>query len=199
MIAFGDTLAQVRAAQQGDRAALEALFSRYWPQVQRIVAIRIGRRSHECADIEDLAQDAMLKAFRAFDRFDTERSEGTFRHWLSRIVENAIRDLGRRTTAHKRRAAPAVPLAESTTGSFDPVAPDPRPSQVAQGRELESRIELVLLGMTERHRELILQRDRCAMSYAEVAEALGLKNADSARALHHRALRALAGALEVGG
>ena len=40
---FSLTTAQVRVAQDGDRAALEDLFRRYLPRVARIVAARMGR------------------------------------------------------------------------------------------------------------------------------------------------------------
>lgn len=196
MPGLGDTLLEIRAAQGGDRAALENLFARYWPQVLKIVALRAGRPRREYQELEDVAQEAMLRAFRFFDRFDVERSEGTFRNWLARIVETALVDHLRRQKAEKRGAHARAPLADDSSAPDAPVARDPRPSEAARGKELEDRITEALARLTERARELIVLREHCGMEYAEIAEALGLKNADTARALHHRALRSLAALLE---
>lgn len=198
MPGLSDTLLEIRAAQGGDRAALENLFARYWPQVLRIVSVRASRPRREIQDLEDIAQEAMLRAFRFFDRFDVERSEGTFRNWLARIVETALVDCVRRRNADKRGERLRTPLVDDSNAPDTPVARDPLPSEAARGKELEDRIAEALSRLTERARELIVLREHCGMDYAEIAEALGLKNADTARALHHRALRGLAALLERG-
>src|SRR5262245_38872233 len=48
------TLRLVRGAQAGDRVALEALFERYLPRVQRIVSLRLGCPLKDFAGYEDL-------------------------------------------------------------------------------------------------------------------------------------------------
>ncbi|MFO1078577.1 MAG: sigma factor [Planctomycetota bacterium] len=92
------TLSQVRAARDGDRGALEQLFGRYLPWVFDTVALRLGRRRRDCGALEDLVQESLLDAFRSIERFQ-ERSEGSFRNWLARIVENNVRDGARRQQA----------------------------------------------------------------------------------------------------
>ena len=192
------TLAQVRAARVGDRAALEDLFARYLPWVVRTVALRLGKRLQECTDLEDLAQESLLDAFRSIDRFQ-ERSEATFRNWLARIVEHNVRDAARRQRSRRTQLAEPLPELETATSSGPQlVARDPRPSEVAAGHELEARLEAAMLRLSERHRELLILRDRCGMGYDEVARELQLKNEDTARALHHRALQQLARSLEPG-
>lgn len=192
------TLAQVRAARDGDRAALDGLFRRYLPWVLDTVALRLGRRRQDCGAIEDVAQESLLDAFRSIDRF-RDRSEGSFRHWLAKIVENNVRDRERRRTAQKRgdgRERVFRDLFDSEAGG-GPEVPgrDSSPSQVASSREDVALVEAALLRLNEKQREILILRDRCGMSFEEVAQAHGLKNAESARTTYRRALAAFAAQL----
>ena len=47
-----ETIQLVLAAQNGDAAALESLFSRYLPYVTQIVALRVGRRLGQMVEVE---------------------------------------------------------------------------------------------------------------------------------------------------
>lgn len=192
------TLAQVRAARAGDRSALDQLFTRYLPWVLDTVALRLGRRRQDCADIEDLVQESLLDAFRAIERFQ-ERSEGSFRHWLARIVENNVVDRERRRRAQKRGAGRERVFRDVYETSLD--GPDVRgrdatPSQVAGQRENEQLVEAALLQLPQRTREILILRDRCDMAFEEVAAAMELGSAESARTTYRRALQAFAAALQ---
>lgn len=182
------TLAQVRAAQAGDRRALEDLFARYAGWVKQTVSLRLGRPLRQSADLDDVVQESLLDAFRCIESF-RERSEGSFRSWLAQIVVNNARDHAR-SVARRRRLAAPDPIQYGSPGAWpegDPVA-DVTPSQWAQANELESRLEHAMLRLSATHREIVILRDRCGMAYHEIAQQLGYKNADTARALHHRAL-----------
>jgi RNA polymerase sigma-70 factor (ECF subfamily) len=76
----------VRAARRGDRDAAAILFRRHWPSAWRAAFALTGRR----ALADDIASDALERAFRALDRFDERRP---FRPWLHRIVANRALDL----------------------------------------------------------------------------------------------------------
>lgn len=194
------TIAQVRAARDGDRTALEALFERYAPWVLQTVALRLGRRRQDCEVLEDVVQEALLDAFRSIDGF-RERSEGSFRNWLARIVENTTRDQERRRNAQKRGGGKVRmfrDLSESGLEGADPPGRDESPSQVAGERENAALVEAALLRMGEKQREILILRDRCGMSFEEVASAIGLKNAESARTTYRRALQVFAAALKSG-
>jgi RNA polymerase sigma-70 factor (ECF subfamily) len=80
--------ALVRAAQRGDRRALEALFREHWPRAHRAAYLVV----HDAAAAEDIAQEAFLAAIRALDRFDRGRP---FAPWLHRIVVNRAIDHAR--------------------------------------------------------------------------------------------------------
>lgn len=195
---FATTLAQVRAARDGDRLALETLFTRYLPWVLDTVALRLGRRRQDCGDLEDLAQESLLDAFRSIECFQ-ERTEGGFRHWLARIVENNVIDQQRRYRAQKRgggREHVFRDVYETTSEGPQVRARDATPSQAAGQRESAALVELALLRLPARTREILILRDRCDMSFEEVAAAAGLGSAESARTTYRRALQAFAAALQ---
>lgn len=50
----------MRVAQDGDRAALETLFTRYLPRVRRIVAARMGCTLAGFAVEDDVVQESLL-------------------------------------------------------------------------------------------------------------------------------------------
>lgn len=194
------TLAEVRAARDGNRTAMETLFTRYLPWVFDTVALRLGRRRQDCGAIEDLVQESLLDAFRSIDQFQ-ERSESSFRHWLARIVENNVRDGERRRLAQKRGSGKVQvfrDLYESTIDGPHLPGREATPSQVAGGRENAALVESALLRLPEKQREILILRDRCGMSFEQVAANIGLKNAESARTTYRRALQAFAAALKTG-
>jgi len=186
------TLLQVRAATSGDRAALEALFARYLPWVVETVALQLGRKRAECPDLEDIAQESLLDAFRSIDRFE-HRTEGSFRLWLARIVENNVIDRERRRHAHKRDADRQHQLQTAAADRLP--GREATPSQVASSNETTALVERALLALPPRTREILVLRDRCGLSFEEVAGAIGLANAESARTTYRRALQAFAATL----
>jgi DNA-directed RNA polymerase specialized sigma24 family protein len=88
---LGLTRRELRAAQTGDREALDALFARYLPRVRAMVAARAGRTLRQLADVEDLVQETMQDALLGLPQVD-QQSEGLFAHWLARCVENNLPD-----------------------------------------------------------------------------------------------------------
>jgi RNA polymerase sigma-70 factor (ECF subfamily) len=180
----------VRAAQTGDPLALDALMSRYLPWVRQTVALQLGRRLRDNADLDEIVQESLLDAFRGLQRFQ-DRGEGAFRFWMVTIVTNNVRDAIRRDDRTSRRFVRPRSRSGSTTATAALRGHHASPSEEAQAAELEQRIEAALLLLSESHRSVIVMRDRCGLEYGEIASRLGFKNGDTVRALHNRALRRL--------
>jgi RNA polymerase sigma-70 factor (ECF subfamily) len=89
-----DEGALIRQARRGSADAVEALVQRHWDDAHRAAFLIV----QDAAAAEDIAQEAMLAALRALDRFDRKRP---FRPWLHRIVVNRSLDWVR---ARRRRA-----------------------------------------------------------------------------------------------
>lgn len=194
---FEETIVLVRAFQRGDQSARERLFTRYLPRIRQIVALRVGRRMRELHEHEDVVQETLLSAVRGLDSFES-RGEGSFRHWLAKLVENRIRDAMRRAQALKRGGARERTLAMDDTNVLSASVfegNEPSPSQVAREHEMQERLELALLAMEEPYRKVIELRRLCELEYSEIATEMDLKNADAARYLFSKAMNELSAAL----
>ncbi len=194
------TILQVNAAKAGNVHAREELFARYLPRVQQIVALRLNRPLRECFhDIEDLAQESLLEAFLHLDKFE-QTSEGSFRNWIATIVVNNVRDASRRNSAKKRGSGKIKPLGEAGSdreeSTINIPSPDAAPSVILYANELEEARERAMLLLNQRHREAVILRHLCEMSYEEVAQVMKLNSVPAARALCHRATENLRDLME---
>ncbi|MEK9544285.1 MAG: sigma-70 family RNA polymerase sigma factor, partial [Luminiphilus sp.] len=72
-------------AQRGDTRAFDLLVLKY----QGRIATLIGRFVSDAAEVEDVTQEAFIKAFRALPKF---RGESAFYTWLYRIASNAAKN-----------------------------------------------------------------------------------------------------------
>lgn len=83
----------VERAQRGDKHAFELLIAKY----QRRLARLISRFVRDAAEVEDVTQEAFIKAYRALPAF---RGESAFYTWLYRIgintAKNYLLSVGRR-------------------------------------------------------------------------------------------------------
>lgn len=187
------TLSLVRLAKEGDAGAMEKLFVRYLPRVRQIVAFRLGFRPQDFAAFEDLVQESLLKLFEKLEQYE-ERSEATFRNWVSRCVAHTVSNQLRDGRAAKRGGGQVRPLSSFAGEDLSTVvfaAKDPSPSSLYRGKELRDRIEVALLELKEHYREAILLRSFCEMSFEEVAKTLGLRTEAAARKMFSRAMAEL--------
>lgn len=186
------TIRLVESARKGDRQALEDLFQRYLPRVRRIVAFRMGQRLRQLAEREDLVQEVLLRVFEGLDRFE-HRSEGSFRNWLAHAVQAAIVDESRKVAAKKRGQGKVRRLGDfgsELLAAAIPI-PQPTPSEIARARETEEELEAAILALPAHHRELIVLRHLCDLSYREIAELMRLSTEETARRASNRALARL--------
>ena len=113
------------------------------------------------ADADDIVQEAMLRAWRAFDGF----RGGDIRPWLLAIVRNCWRNAGADT---KRRGHTALP---EDDGALISEAPDPE-TFVATASESRKLDEVIAL-LPDEYREVLLLREMEDMSYRDIAEVTG--------------------------
>lgn len=126
------------------------------------------------ADAEDVAQEAVIKAYRALKNF---RGESRFSTWLLSIVVNEARGRLRQMTR-----APLDSLDGKTEedGDFTPfMLADWReiPSELLERAELQSSIEAAIEKLNPTYREVFLLRDKEERSISEIAEIVGVSSA----------------------
>jgi RNA polymerase sigma-70 factor (ECF subfamily) len=124
------------------------------------------------SDSEDVAQEGILKAYRALGSF---RAEAKFSTWLVTIVMNEARSRLRKSGRMPIESLDTRPESEE---DFTPtLIADWReiPSEALERQELASQIEQAIAGLPESYREIFMLRDKDALSVQEIAETLGIQ------------------------
>lgn len=142
-------------------------------------------------DARDVAQDALVRAWRAIERYDRERLRSLqARGWLAAIVRNVARN----------RARDQGPAHDPLETAGDPEdATTRRPEQAALAREAAREWAGQLARLPERQRVAVELRHVHGLSYPEMAEALD-RPVNTVKSDVHRgvlALREALGELEV--
>jgi RNA polymerase sigma-70 factor, ECF subfamily len=75
----------VERAQKGDTRAFDLLVKKYQ---HKIIGL-IGRYVHDHSEVQDVAQEAFIKAYRALGKF---RAESAFYTWMYRIAINTAKN-----------------------------------------------------------------------------------------------------------
>jgi RNA polymerase sigma factor (sigma-70 family) len=150
----------VADAARGRPITAEEFAARYAERVHRF-ATAMAPSGH---DPQDLAQEALVKALRALDRFNSD--QGAMEAWLWRIVANTAHDAGRldgRVQALvdrwrlERNAAPA----------------ETSPEDVAIRRIGDADLLAAVRRLPRRYRVVIALRFGAGLTFPEVAEAMG--------------------------
>jgi RNA polymerase sigma factor (sigma-70 family) len=165
-------------------AAFPALVTEHQDRLYSIALRLLG----DGRDAEEVAQDALVRAFRAMHGYPRERIEALrLRPWLASIAVNLARNRRRR---HDDRQPPSS-LEPMLDAGFDPVS-DGRaaPAVSADRHETQRELAVALLRLTPQVRASIVLRHVDGLSIAEVAEALG-RPEGTVKAQVHRGLREL--------
>jgi len=170
--------ALIAAWQEGDEQSAAELVRRHAKALARYL---VGAGASE-SDVDDLVQDAFVRAFRSLGKF---RGQCQFRTWLFTIGRNVLKDLGRRIARHR-----IVPLDEDLRAGADG-----DPHEVAVAGEAEARLLGGLGELTRMQREVFLLRAQQGLEYGEIAVALE-STEGAARVHYHHAVRRLKEMLE---
>ena len=164
----------VLSFQSGESAAYDTIYRLYAPRIQRLCRRMLVKRE----DADEATQEAFLRVYLALPRFNGRYQLGG---WITRIATNVCLD---RIRASSRRPVYSTALIELENDLVDDADSDP---EIQTLRNAESRrVTRVLLKLPATHRAAIVLRDIEGMSYAEVAQTLGLSEVQT-KALIHRA------------
>lgn len=108
-----DTAHLVRSALDGDRAALERLFSRHRGRLVSWLGVVAPPNLARRVTADDLTQETLLEAARRLDRFEP-RGPASFYAWLVGIARHKLMEAERAQRADKR--AREAPLEVEPTG-----------------------------------------------------------------------------------
>lgn len=153
----------VERAQGGEKRAFELLVAKY----QRKLARLISRIVRDPAEVEDVAQEAFIKAYRALPQF---RGESAFYTWLYRIGVNTAKNYlvsqGRRAPTSTEKDAEEAETFEDAGQLRDINTPE----SVLMSRQVAATVNAAMDRLPEELRTAITLREIEGMSYDEIAE-----------------------------
>jgi RNA polymerase sigma-70 factor (ECF subfamily) len=167
----------IAQARQGDREALNALVTRNWPAVYRLVLARIGSGE----DAQEITQETFIKAFRALPGY--RETGAAFSTYLGRIALNLVNDFWRK----KGRSPQVYDIAEYQEPLVD-IAPSPEEQAVT--REKRQEIAAVIAMLPPDQRQAVELRIIAGLSVQQTAQKMA-KTEAAVKMLQQRALKTL--------
>ena len=151
----------VRRVQKGDRRAFDLLFLRYQHKINNLVA----RYVHAQDEVEDVVQEAFIKAYRALPRF---RGESAFYTWLYRIAVNTSKNY--LVSRARRPQGVELDAIEADVGEVAEALQDTEDPEGALRRDqLEAVVNGAIGDLPEDLRAALTLREFDGLSYEQIA------------------------------
>ena len=154
----------VQRAQRGDLRAFDLLVLKY----QGRIAALVSRYLSDAGEVEDVTQEAFIKAYRALGKF---RGDSAFYTWLYRIAANAAKN---HLVAKGRR--PGADATIEDAEGFDEgglLSESASPEALAMGGELAEVVESALNALPDELKAALMLREFDGLSYDDIADVLG--------------------------
>jgi RNA polymerase sigma-70 factor (ECF subfamily) len=155
----------VARAQRGDKQAFELLVEKY----QRKLARLLSRFIRDPAEVEDVTQEAFIKAYRALPAF---RGDSAFYTWLYRIGINTAKNY---LMAMGRRAPTSTEVEADEAEGFEEgeqLRDINTPESMLLSNEIAQTVNATIEGLPEELRTAIQMREIEGMSYEDIAKAM---------------------------
>jgi RNA polymerase sigma-70 factor (ECF subfamily) len=155
----------VARVQGGDKKAFDLLILKYQRKIMRL----LSRMIRDQSEIEDVAQEAFIKAYRALPQF---RGDSAFYTWLYRIAINTARNW---LASNKRR--PSTPSAHEnedgeTFDETDNLTDNTTPESELASRQIAQTVNKAIEDLPEDLRNAIVLREIEGMSYEDIAQSM---------------------------
>ncbi|MAV75880.1 MAG: RNA polymerase sigma factor RpoE [Actinobacteria bacterium TMED172] len=160
-----DTDAQlVVRVQQGDKRAFDLLVLKYQHKIHSL----ISRYVRDQTEVQDVAQEAFVKAYRAINNF---RAESAFYTWMYRIAINTAKNY--LVSRSRRPPATDVDIDESVNYAGANVLLDQQgPESILHGEEVALVVRDALESLPEDLRTAVTLREFDGLSYEDIADVM---------------------------
>ena len=155
----------VERVQRGDKGAFDLLVSKYQRKIFRL----LSRLIRDQAEVEDVAQEAFIKAYRALPNF---RGDSAFYTWLYRIAINTAKN----HLVSQRRRAPTSTVADieeaETFDDGEHLRDLNTPDSMLLTKQVGEAVNRAIDQLPEDLRTAIVLREIEGLSYEEIAESM---------------------------
>ncbi len=155
----------VARVQRGDKRAFDLLVLKYQRKVIRL----LSRMIRNPGDVEDVAQEAFIKAYRALPQF---RGDSAFYTWLYRIAINTARNW----QAAQNRRPNTVSSSENEEGEtfnqVDNLIDINTPESMVASQQIVETVNAAIAALPEDLRTAIVLREIEGMSYDDIAQSM---------------------------
>jgi RNA polymerase sigma-70 factor (ECF subfamily) len=155
--------------KQDDQQSQAERFLGLLRPIERDLEIYCRRLIFHGDDVPDAIQNAVLRSYRAFDRYHDDAS---FRGWMFKILTNEVFSLNRK---RGRRARFEIPLDADVieeSPAADTAELDPLPSWEILAEALDQDLVAALRALNDNERAVLLLRALGHLRYREVGDAL---------------------------
>lgn len=156
--------ALVERVQQGDKRAFDILVQKYQHRIIKLIA----RFVRNADDVQDVAQEAFIKAYRALKNF---RGDSAFYTWMYRIAINTAKN--HLVAASRRATDSAVDAQEAEQyDSGDWLREYATPEHELLAAEINKVVTDTISDLPDDLKEAITLREMENLSYEEIAEVM---------------------------
>ena len=156
----------IRSVLRGNVNDFEKLVTAYEKNVYNIALRMVG----DPEDAADMTQETFIKAYRSLSSF---RGDSKFSSWLYRIASNVCLDFLRSRSRHPQVSLSTVDEDDRATFELPDMRQNPE-EQLMKKLGMEA-VRRGLEQLPEQQRQILVLRELGGLSYAELAQTLGLE------------------------
>jgi len=157
----------VAQAQDGDTLAFDELVMKYTPKLYGMVYNMTS--NHE--DTHDILQEVFAKAYRALNRF---QGKSSFYTWIYAIAVNMSLNFLKKRGRRRKLSLDDVDKGIENDKEFIEATSKSDPVREANINELQERLNMAMMELSEDHRAVVTMFDIQGMPHAEISQILGV-------------------------
>ncbi len=193
-----ETESLLRAAEQGDRAALSRLVDMHRAYLRRVIDLRMDQALRGRVDPSDIVQETQMVANKRIKDY-IQRRPASFKLWLrGEAMQQVAAHYRRHVTADRRSVQRECSISDASGILLAKGLLAGTPSRVVAEKEIAHRVRELVDDLPENDREILLLRYVEQLSNAEAAKLLSIEPA-TARKRHGRGLKRLLAAMIAAG